>query len=159
MTHPGDPQGLKAANVKNPGKFKEELNDVEIGSPQPKSRSQRNSIKTRDNRLGSHQKGILKSRKTLMEAWHQIWSINGFLNPWLSDYIKVFFHSNFPRGLGRATPWLLIVFDLLFAALVGMTGSGWTKIVWEGNDVIEQLEWYSTSEGNKLGGWGYCSEG
>ncbi|KAI9634115.1 uncharacterized protein MKK02DRAFT_38786 [Dioszegia hungarica] len=98
-----------------------------------------------------------KSRRTTrrdrqMSTWRSIWSINGFLTPWLYGWIKRFFKSEALRWLGRQTPWMLILLELLMAALIG---SGGLQLIPD-TGVFEGMEWYTEKDGMRLGGWGYC---
>jgi hypothetical protein len=157
----GDASSSRAAGIKqNSGASldREPETTASTRAKQDKNRDKGNASSHAD-RVNERVKGQKTSRTERMTSWRRIWTINHFLTPTLTGWIRFFFHSRILRWLGRQTPWMLVLLDVFFATLVGMTGSGWIKMVLPGIAEVEELEWYAGRDGEKLGGWGYCESG
>ena len=119
------------------------------GDARPVTRKYKDLHKVRQAR-----RGVYRARREESEArWRQIWTINGFLDPWLSGILgKVFGWWGFRRFM-KETPWMIMLGQVFLMAWIG------TTCLEPVDRLLGGQRFYATIGTFSLGGWGYCASG
>lgn len=143
-TYPGSP--IRSTSSSPP---------VEIQQKSDISSKQKQEIESRNARAINKRTTIKSSRTQSMSTFKSIWSINGFLHPWLYTHSRLLFNSRIIRWFGRQSPFILVFVELILMAIIGLSGIKFTFLDrWE--EYLEEWRWYTLWKGYKLGAWGYC---
>jgi hypothetical protein len=102
-----------------------------------------------DKRRGEYQ----IKREGRESRWRKIWTINGFIDPWLSRILGKIFGWRVFRRFMKETPWMIMLAQVVL-------------MVWIGTTCLEPVDsmscgvrYYATIGDYSLGGWGYCVSG
>ena len=93
-----------------------------------------------------------QSRKAAAGSWKRIWSINGFLDPWVTGVLGKTFGWWVFRRFMKETPWMIMLVQVIMMAYIGTT-------CLEPIDGLLGPRFHASIGDANLGGWGYCTSG